>query len=303
MSGGDYFWFIPEVAVLLANDNHIVLSWWSLTLSSSNDHSSLTRNQRIASESLLAATDWTMVPDLTVGILTTGANTGILAVVVKTCEAVGALTVILAVSFTTGDKRISLVTSRTPTGGSIACGDTLSIGTTGVGIAWIRLLLTSSDGVWSWDIAWDTLAHWVAKSVDIALSVGSTRTGIARIWRWGSDLNLAAASDGVRLRLVTREAGTDWVTLPVLLTLSVGATGAGVTRIWLGGTSVVVTDVARTTVWVYLTLPPTARDGVWHGDISCQTSAHWVALSVLHTLSVRATGRWLTWVRTWHTSL
>merc|ERR1719394_1815740 len=150
--------------------------------------------------------------------------------------------VILAVSFTTGDKRISLVTSRTPTGGSITC----------------------------WDIAWDRLAHWVAKSVDIALSVWSTRTWIARIWRWGSDLNLAAASDGVRLRLVTWEAGTDWVTLPVLLTLSVGATGAGVTRIWLGGTSVVVTDIARTTVWVYLTLPPTARDGVWHGDISCQ---------------------------------
>ena len=169
MSGGDYFWFIPEVAVLLANDNYIVLSWWSLTLSSPNDHSSLTRNQRIASESLLAATDWTMVPDLTVGILTTGANTGILAVVVKTCEAVGALTVILAVSFTTGDKRISLVTSRTPTGGSITCGDTLSIGTTGVGIAWIRLLLTSSDGVWSWDIAWDTLAHWVAKSRNFSI--------------------------------------------------------------------------------------------------------------------------------------
>ena len=164
MSRLDHFLFITEVAVLLANDDDIVLSWCWLSLSSSNDNTSLTRDQRITSESFLAATDWTMVPDLAVGILTTGANTGILAVVVKTSQRVGALTIILTISLATGDERIALVSSGTPTGGSIAGGNTVSVGTTGVGVAGVGLLLAASDGVWGWDIAWDTLAHGVAKS-------------------------------------------------------------------------------------------------------------------------------------------
>jgi len=303
MSGLDHFLFITEVAVLLANDDDIVLSWCWLSLSSSNDNTSLTRDQRITSESFLAATDWTMVPDLAVGILTTGANTGILAVVVKTSQSVGALTIILTISLATGDERIALVSSGTPTGGSIAGGNTVSVGTAGVGVAGVGLLLAASDGVWGWDIAWDTLAHGVAKSVDIALSVGSTRTGEAGIWRRGSDLNLATASDGIRLRLVSRQTGTDGVALTVGLALCVGSTGAGVTGIWLGSAPVVVTDVAGATVGVNLTLSSTPRDGVRHGDISWQASAHWVTLSVLHALSVGATRRWLTRVWTWDTSL
>ena len=87
MSGLDHFLFITEVAVLLANDDDIVLSWCWLTLSSSNDNTSLTRDQRITSESFLAATDWTMVPDLAVGILSAGTNAGIPAIEIKTGKA------------------------------------------------------------------------------------------------------------------------------------------------------------------------------------------------------------------------
>ena len=77
--------------------------------------------------------------------------------------------------------------------------------------------------------------------------------------------------------MVSRQTGTDGVALTVGLALCVGSTGAGVTGIWLGSAPVVVTDVAWATVGVNLTLSSTPGDGIWHGDISWQASAHRVA--------------------------
>lgn len=90
-------------------------------------------------------------------------------------------------------KRISLVASWASAGGSVSCWHTVSIGTTGVGVAGVRLLLAASDGVWGWDVSWDTLAHWVAQAIDIALGVGSTGAGVAGVRGRGSHLNLGAA--------------------------------------------------------------------------------------------------------------
>ena len=101
MSGLDILLLVSEVTVLLANDHHIPLRWSPGTLPASNDNLSVTGNQRVSSESLLAPADGSVVPDLTVGVLATGANTGISAVVVKACQAVRTLMVILTFSLPT----------------------------------------------------------------------------------------------------------------------------------------------------------------------------------------------------------
>ena len=100
MPGLDDLWF-PHVAVLLSDDDKVIRRRSPGSLSAANDDLSVAVDQGVPSEALLAGADRPVVPDLTVGILTTCANTGIPAVVVETSEAVGALTVILAISLAT----------------------------------------------------------------------------------------------------------------------------------------------------------------------------------------------------------
>ena len=131
--------------------------------------------------------------------------------------------------------------------------------------------------------------------VDRALGVRAAGAGEAGIRGRGPGLYPRAASDGVRLRLVTRQTGAYWVTLSVGATLCVRSTGAGVTRIRLRGaprtvntlhgvsrvtslSPVVVTNVASPTVPVHLTLPLTPGDGVWHGNEAGEAAAHGVTL-------------------------
>ena len=71
--------------------------------------------------------------------------------------------------------------------------------------------------------------------VDRALGVRAAGAGEAGIRGRGPGLYPRAASDSVRLRLVTRQTRAHRVTLSVGATLSVRTTGTGVTRIGLRG--------------------------------------------------------------------
>jgi len=303
VSGLDNLASVTITSVLLTNHNNIPL--WRLpgALPASYHHLTITSYQRITSEPLLAAADWSVISDLAVGVLTTGASTGVSAVVVKTCQAERTLVIILTFSLPAANKWVSLVSSRTSASCSVSGGNTVSSWSTWVGVAWVRLDLAASDGVRSWNISTDALTHWVTQTIDIALSVGTTGTGVAWVGGRSPGLDSAAASDGVRLGLIPRQTCAHRVTLSVLCALSVGSTWTGVTGVWSRSTPVVVTDVAGTTVRVHLALSPAALDSVWHGDEAWQTPAHRVALSVLHTLSVGSTGRGLTRVWSGNTSL
>merc|ERR1739848_586824 len=92
------------------------------------------------------------------------------------------LMIILALSFLTRDKGAPLISSRALTCGCTACGDTVSIWSTRVGVAGVRLLLAPCDGVGHRDISCYTLAHRVTKAVDIAVCVRTTRSRITWVW-------------------------------------------------------------------------------------------------------------------------
>jgi len=168
-------------------------------MSSTNDDCLVTSYQRISSESLLAGADRSVVPHLAQSILSTGSYAGVTTVEVKASQVMRTLVVILALSFLTGDKGVSLISSRALACGCTACGDTVSIWSTRVGVAGVRLLLASCDGVGHGDISCYTLAHWVTKAVDITPCVGPTRTGEARVRGRSPGLYLGTTSDGVWL--------------------------------------------------------------------------------------------------------
>ena len=94
MSGLNNLASVTITSVLLTNHNNIPL--WRLpgALPASYHHLTITSYQRITSEPLLAAADWSVISDLAVGVLTTGASTGVSAVVVKTCQAERTLVII-----------------------------------------------------------------------------------------------------------------------------------------------------------------------------------------------------------------
>jgi len=278
-----------SVRIFLTNDNHVPLGWCPGTLSTPNHNLSVTRNQRITSETLNTAANWSMIPNLAVCILSASSNAWVLAIVVETCQALGTFSVIFTISLSARHKWISLVTSWTPAGGSISCRNTVSIGSTRIWVAWIRLFLASCDGIWCRDVARDTLTHWVTQSVDIAVSVWTTWTGEAWIWWWSSSFYLAATCDSIRLRLVSWQTSAHRVTLSVLIAFSIGTTRRGVTGIRSWHTPVLITDISRATVTINLTFSSTSRNGVWHWDVSSKASAHRVSLSVFHTLSVGST--------------
>ena len=101
MSGLDNLASVTITSVFLTNHNNIPLWWLPGALPASYHHLTITSYQRITSDPLLTAADWSVIPDLAVSVLTTCADTRVLAVVVKAGQASGALRVILAVTFPT----------------------------------------------------------------------------------------------------------------------------------------------------------------------------------------------------------
>ena len=135
------------------------------------------------------------------------------------------------------------------------------------------------------------------------MSVGTAGAGRAGVRRWSHDPHHGAPSDGVGLRGVAGQAGAHWVALPVLSALSVGTAGTGGTGVRSGGTPVVITDIARPTVRVHLTLSLTPGDCVRHWYEASQAPADGIALPILHTHRVGPTGGGITRVRPGYTSL
>ena len=302
MPGLDDLWF-PHLAVFLSDDDKVVRRRSPGSLSPTNDDPSLTGDQGVPPEALLAGADRSVVPDLAERVLAAGPNTRVPTVVVEAGETVGTLPVVLALALPAGDEGVALVAGRTPALGRLSSRETLGVGTAGVGVAGVRLLLAAGDGVGGRDVALDTLTHGVAGTVGAALSVGTTGTGVAGVG-WGSDdPQDGAPGDGVGLGGVAGQAGADWVALPVLSALSVGAAGTGRAGVGPGGAPVVVTDIAGATVRVHLALSLTPGDCVRHRYEASQAAADGIALPVLHTHRVGATRGGIARVRPGDTSL
>jgi len=272
-------------------------------LSAANDDLPVAVDQGVPPEPLLAGADRPVVPDLTERVLAAGVDTRVAAVVVEAGETVGALVVVLALPSPAEDKGVSLVPGWALALGRVSGRETLSVGTAGVWIAGVGLLLAASDGVRGRDVAADTLTHRVTGTVGAALSVGATGAGRAGVRRWSHDPHHGAPSDGVGLRGVAGQAGADWVTLPVLSALSVWTAGTGRAGVRSRGAPVVITDISRPTVRVHLALSLTPGDCVRHRYEASQAAADGIALSVLHTPRVGPTGGGITRVRPDHTSL
>lgn len=231
-----------------------------------------------------------MVTNLTDSILTTRANTGVATVEVETSQVMRTFVVIFTLTLLTRDKWVSLISSRALTGGSASCGDAVSIWSTRVGIAGVRLLLTASDCVRHGNIASYTLAHRVAQVVDITPGVWSTWAGETRI-RWGSSgLYLGTTCDGVWLGGESWDAGAHGVTKSVNIALCVWTAGSRVARVGPWNTFIVLTNLIPTTVRVPFTLPATPCNCVWLGYIVRETAADWVAGACHRAFSV-----WSTW--------
>ena len=226
---------LPEVAVLLPDDHEVVHWWRTGGLPSTDDDLPVTGDQRVPPESLLAGADGAVVVDVTDRVLATRSYARVSAVIVEAGEADGTLAVVLALSLPAGDEWISLEARGTPALGGVPSWDALSVGSTRVGIAGVRLLSAAGDGVGGGDVALDTLAHGVTLEVDRALSVGAAGAGEARVGGWCPGLDPGTARDGVRLGGEARQAGAHRVALPVLIALSVGAAGTRVTRVRPGG--------------------------------------------------------------------
>jgi len=246
---------------------------------------------------LLAGADRSVIPNLTQSILATSPYAGVTTVEVEACQALRTLVIILALSFLTRDKGISLISSWALTCGCAACGDAVSIWSTRIGVARIRLLLASCDGVGHRDVSCYTLAHWVTKPVDITPCVWATRTGEAGVRGRSPGLYLGTAGDGVWLGGESWDTGAYWVTKSVNIALCVGATRSRVTWVWSRNTLIVLADITPTTVWVPFTLPPTPSDCVWLGHIVGETPADWVTRAGHHALCVGSAGRGVTRVR------
>ena len=244
-----------------------------------------------------------MVPHLTECVLAAGPDARVAAVVVKTGETVGALVVVLTLAPPAEDEGVSLVAGRAPTLSSVSGRETLGVGAAGVWIAGVGLLLTAGDGVRGRDVAGVALTHWVTGTVGAALSVGAAGARVAGVRGRSHDPDEGAARDGVGLRAVAGQAGADWVALPVLIALRVGAAGGGIAGVGPGGASVVITDIARPTVRVHLTLSLAPGDGVRHRYEASQAPTDGIALPVLHTHRVGATGGGIAGVWPRHTSL
>ena len=285
--GLDDLWF-PHLAVLLADDDKVVRRRPPGSLSAPDDDLSITGDQGVPPEALLAGADWPMVPDLAERVLAAGADAGVAAVVVEAGETVGALVVVLALALPAGDEGVSLVAGRAPTLGRIASWETLGVGTAGVWIAGVGLLLTARDGVRGGDVAGDALTHRVAGTVGAALSVGAAGAGIAGVRGRGHDPDEGAASDGVGLRAVAGQAGAHRVALPVLSALRVRPAGTRRAGVRPGGAPVVRADVAGPTVRVHLALSLTPGDCVRHRNEASQAPTDGIALPVLHTHRVGA---------------
>ena len=207
---------LPELAVLLPDDHEVVHGRLSGTLPASNDDLSVTGDQGVPPESLLAGADRTMVVDFTDCVLAAGSNAGIPAVIVEAGEVAGALPVVLTLSLPAGDEGVSPVARGTPALRGVSVGETFSVGTAGVGIAGVRLLSAAGDGVRGGDVAREALTDGVTLEVDTALRVGAAGRGEAGIRGRSPDLYLGTAGDGVWLGGVAWQAGAHWVTLPVL---------------------------------------------------------------------------------------
>lgn len=259
-------------------------------MSSTYDYSLVTSYQRISSESLLAGADRAVVPNLTQSILSTRSYAGVPAVEVEASQVMRTLMIILALSFLTRDKGVSLISSRALACGCAACGDTVSIWSTRVGVAGVRLLLASCDGVGHGDISCYTLAHRVTKAVDITPCVRTTRAGEARVrWR-GPGLYLGTTSDGVWLGGEPWDTGAYWVTKSVNIAVCVRTTRSRITWVWSGNTLIVLADITPATVRVPFTLPATPCDCVWLGYIVRETPADWITRACHHALCVWSAG-------------
>ena len=193
---------LPDLAVLLPDDDKVIRRRSPGSLSATNDDPSFTGDQGVPPEPLLAGADGPVVPHLTERVLAAGADARVAAVVVKTGETVGALVVVLTLAPPAEDEGVSLVPGRAPTLGRLSSRETLGVGTAGVWIAGVGLLLTAGDGVRSRDVAGVALTHRVTGTVGAALSVGAAGAGVAGVRGRSHDPDESAARDGVGLRAV-----------------------------------------------------------------------------------------------------
>ena len=207
---------LPELAVLLPDDHEVVHRRLPGALPAPDDDLSVAGDQRVPPESLLAGADRTMVVDFTDCVLAAGSNARIPAVIVEAGEVAGALPVVLTLALPAGDEGISPEARGTPALRGVSVGETLSVGTAGVGIAGVRLLSAAGDSVRGGNVSRETLTDGVTLEVNTALRVGAAGRGEARIRGRSPNLYLGTAGYGVGLGGVAWQAGAHGVTLPVL---------------------------------------------------------------------------------------
>lgn len=133
--------------------------------------------------------DGSMVANLALSELATGADAGIAALEVEAGKLGAAVVVVLALALLAEHERIPLVAGRAFAVGVVPVRDALGVCAARAWVARVRLLLASGDRVWVGHVAGEALADRVASEVHIAASVGTTGAGVARVWRWGSHNN------------------------------------------------------------------------------------------------------------------
>jgi len=247
--------------------------------------------------------DGSVVANLALGELATGADARIAALEVEAGELVIAVVVVLALALLAEDEGIPLVAGRALAVGVVTVPDALGVCAAGAWVARVGLLLAAGDGVGVGDVACDALAHWVAATVHITASVWSARAWIARVWRRSPHHNSRAAGDRVGSRFEAVVAGAHGVALPVHVALGVPTTRGWVARVGPGHALVVLANVAGGAVRVSLALSAAPGDGVRLGDVVGEASADRVAVRGHRALCVRPTWTWVAWVRLDHTPL
>jgi len=99
------------------------------------------------------AADGSVVTNLALSELAAGANARVTTLEVKAGELVVAVVVVLAFALLAEDKGIALVAWRALAVGVVSVPDALRVLAARAGVAWVRLLFASGDGVGVGDVA------------------------------------------------------------------------------------------------------------------------------------------------------
>lgn len=197
--------------------------------------------------------------------------------IVLTCLVHWALVVGLTFALNTFHIRVAEESSWTFTSeasGWIGFWCTFSSRSTGVGVAWIRCLN----------------AHLVFTHIS------TIAVRISRTFR-------AATSYGVRFGHKFSKTSANGVSKFISHTHCSGAARRWIAWVWLFYTPLIIADISGLAIWISNAFRPTSSYGIGFGNKTRITSTNGIAKAIDTASCARSTGRWVTWIRLFHTFL